>query len=202
MSVPETPNSGNTYVFKVILAGDGAVGKTNLRRRFMGDSFVSEYINTVGADFAYYSEEVEEEEGLTTYKFSIWDLAGQPKFSNVRPVFYAGAMGALLCFDSTRKETFENLNKWLDELIRHTHTEGTPIVIVATKMDIYDPAKHMDFETEVREYIKKVEERLDHRFDVSFVETSSISGLNVKKAFHILRKGIMKWIKSDEMTYN
>lgn len=199
MEKPPT-TSGSTYVFKIILAGDGAVGKTNLRRRFMGDNFQAEYINTVGADFAYYSETVEEDGEISVYKFSIWDLAGQPKFSNVRPVFYAGAFGTLICFDSTREETFENLDKWLDELIRHTHTEGTPVILVSTKMDIYDPEKHMNFDR-VEAYMDHVRERLGGRFDVSFVQTSSISGLNVKHAFHLLRKAIMKWINSNESYY-
>ena len=192
---PPSINRGSTYVFKVILAGEGAVGKTNLRRRFMGDSFTSEYINTVGADFAYYSEDVEEKGELTTYKFSIWDLAGQPKFSNVRPVFYAGAFGALICFDVTREETFLALDKWMDELIRHTHTEGVPVVLVATKMDLYDPDKHMSFDV-VEAYMDKVRERLGNRFDVTFIQTSSVSGLNVRLAFHNLRHSIMKWIDS------
>ncbi|MCH8908847.1 MAG: GTP-binding protein [Candidatus Heimdallarchaeota archaeon] len=190
---PDTKVTGSTYVYKVVLIGDGAVGKTNLRRRYMGEGFVTEYLNTVGADFAYFSEEI----GEDLYKWSIWDLAGQPKFSNVRPVFYAGAFGALVCFDTTRPETFHNLNKWIDELIRHTHTEGTPIVLVATKMDIYNKDEgHLDL-AEVEVYRQQVMERLDGRFDVTYVETSSITGLNVRQAFTNLRESIAKWILTE-----
>lgn len=192
-SPPKTKVTGSTYVYKVVLIGDGAVGKTNLRRRYMGEGFVTEYLNTVGADFAYFSEEI----GEDLYKWSIWDLAGQPKFSNVRPVFYAGAFGALVCFDPTRPETFQNLDKWIDELVRHTHTEGTPIVLVATKMDLYDKAEgHLDLSL-VEDYRKKVQDRLDDRFDVSLVETSSITGLNVRQAFTNLREAIAKWILTE-----
>ena len=192
---PETSVKGSTYVYKVVLIGDGAVGKTNLRRRYMGEGFIAEYLNTVGADFAYFSEQV----GDDLYKWSIWDLAGQPKFSNVRPVFYAGAFGALLCFDSTRNETFKNLDLWVEELIRHTHTEGTPIVLVATKMDIYEEGKegHVDFD-EVLAYKQKLAERLDSRFDVEFIKTSSVTGMNVKEAFANLRKSIAKWVNDEE----
>ncbi|MDH5404189.1 MAG: GTP-binding protein [Candidatus Heimdallarchaeota archaeon] len=189
----EEDDLGSTYVYKVVLIGDGAVGKTNLRRRYMGEGFLTEYVNTVGADFAYFSEEI----GKDLYKWSIWDLAGQPKFSNVRPVFYAGAFGALVCFDPTREETFNNLNRWIDELVRHTHTEGTPIVLVATKMDIYDPEKHMNLER-IEKYKQELIERLDDRFEVTFIETSSITGLNVRQAFANLRQSISKWVNSDD----
>ncbi|MHA2089518.1 MAG: Rab family GTPase [Candidatus Kariarchaeaceae archaeon] len=189
---PDTSAKGHTYVYKVVLIGDGAVGKTNLRRRYMGEGFVTEYLNTVGADFAYFSEEI----GEDLYKWSIWDLAGQPKFSNVRPVFYAGAFGALVCFDTTREDTFENLDKWIDELCRHTHTEGTPIVLVATKMDIYNPDEHMDL-GQVEEYQKQLSDRLGGRFEITYVKTSSVTGMNVRQSFTNLRESIGKWVMSE-----
>lgn len=190
------PVKGHVYVFKVLLIGDGGVGKTNLRRRYMGEHFLAEYMDTVGADFAYFSEEIEEMGEIVTYKWSIWDLAGQPKFSNVRPVFYQGAFGALLCFDITRKETFENLHKWVEELRRHTHTEGVPIVLIATKMDLEDQIQ-ISWE-EVENYRKELIEQLGSRFDVSLVKTSALTNLNVKEAFKVLRGSISKWINEEE----
>jgi len=187
-SPPETSPQGSTFVYKVVIIGEGSVGKTNLRRKYMGEGFLAEYLNTVGADFAYFSDKV----GDDLYKWSIWDLAGQPKFSNVRPVFYAGAFGTLLCFDVTRYETFQKLDAWVDELERHTHTEGTPIVIVACKMDLYDEEQHISFD-EVEAYQKKLEERFDGRFGVTFVKTSALTGMNVQKAFDNLRVAIRDW---------
>ncbi len=188
-SIPRT-SPGRTYVYKVVLIGDGAVGKTSLRRKYMGEGFQVEYLNTVGADFAYYSEKI----GNNIYKWSIWDLAGQPKFENVRPMFYQGALGALVCFDSTRVQTFRNLDKWVDELVRNTYSEGTPIVVVATKMDIYDSNAegHVNFD-EVEEYVKKLQERFKNRFDVGMIKTSALKGTNIKEAFNMLREAIIKW---------
>ncbi len=197
---PDTPTDttpkGSTYVYKVVLIGDGAVGKTNLRRRYMGESFTTEYMSTVGADFAYFNQKIDGNE----YKWSIWDLAGQPKFSNVRPVFYNGAFGALLCFDSTRKETFENLDKWVDELVRHTTSEGTPIVVVACKLDIYDEETHVSFD-EIKEYLEKLTKRFNNRFNISLVKTSAITGLNVQETFENLRLAIGEWV-IEEQTFN
>ncbi len=187
--IPRT-SPGRTFVYKVVLIGDGAVGKTSLRRKYMGEGFQVEYLNTVGADFAYYSEKV----GNDIYKWSIWDLAGQPKFENVRPMFYQGALGALVCFDSTRVETFKNLDKWVDELVRNTYSEGTPIVVVATKMDIYDPNAegHVDF-TEVEKYVEKLRDRFKNRFEVNMIKTSALKGTNIREAFNMLREAIIKW---------
>ncbi|MCY3410807.1 MAG: GTP-binding protein [Candidatus Heimdallarchaeota archaeon] len=140
---------------------------------------------------------MEENGEIATYKWSIWDLAGQPKFSNVRPVFYQGAFGALLCFDVTRLETFENLDKWVDELRRHTHTEGVPIVLIATKMDLYEEGTHIEF-ARVEEYKNSLVEKLGDRFNVSLVKTSAKTGFNVKEAFKELRGSITKWINSQD----
>lgn len=183
-------DEGRTFVYKVVLIGDGAVGKTSLRREYMGEGFKLQYINTVGADFAYYSEKI----GGDLYKWSIWDLAGQPKFQNVRPMFYAGSFGALVCFDSTRRETFDRLDLWIEELVRHTHSEGTPMVIVATKIDIYEENVEdmVDF-AEVEIYLNELRKRFEGRFDIDFIKTSAKEGVNITEAFGMLRKAIIKW---------
>ena len=77
------------YVFKVVLIGDGGVGKSTLRRRFMGETFKAQYIMTIGADFSAKVIEL----GGRRVKFVIWDLAGQPHFREVRADFYRGASG-------------------------------------------------------------------------------------------------------------
>ncbi len=190
MSELNPGSSGRTFVFKIVLIGDGSVGKTSLRREYMGEGFKREYSNTVGADFAYYSETV----GENSFRYSIWDLAGQPKFENVRPMFYAGAFGALVCFDCTRIETFNNLDKWIDELVHHTQSEGTPIVLVATKYDLYEEGKMgmINFD-DVEAYVEKLRQRFDGRFGISWIKTSAKEGVNVTEAFSMLREEIIKW---------
>jgi len=101
-------------VLKVVLIGDGAVGKTSIRNRFMGYGFETSHLMTLGADFSL----KEVNRGDEIWKFQIWDLAGQEMFQQVRARFYQGAMGALLVFDITRKQTFLNITNWLNELYR------------------------------------------------------------------------------------
>ncbi len=193
----EVPQSGikRTFIHKVVLLGDGRVGKTSLRRKYMGEGFQVEYLNTIGADFAYFQERV----GDDNYKWSIWDLAGQPKFENVRPMFYAGTLGTLLCFDTTRVETLNNLDKWVDELVRNTYSEGTPIVVVATKIDIYEEGKegHVKFD-EVEAYVNKLRTRFEGRFDIKMIKTSAKEGINIKKAFDMLRESIIEWRSKED----
>ena len=67
------------YLFKIVLVGEGAVGKTSIRRRYMGEGFRSDFLATMGADFAYLKTKIDNK----TIEWQIWDLAGQPAFRNV-----------------------------------------------------------------------------------------------------------------------
>ncbi|MHA1115558.1 MAG: Rab family GTPase, partial [Candidatus Heimdallarchaeaceae archaeon] len=87
--------TGKKWNFKIVLAGDGAVGKTSIRERYMGKGFTGDYLKTIGADFA--SKKVKVEDNDIT--FQIWDLAGQESYSAVRTTFYKGAIAAWLVFD-------------------------------------------------------------------------------------------------------
>ncbi|MFX0182726.1 MAG: ADP-ribosylation factor-like protein, partial [Candidatus Hodarchaeota archaeon] len=77
------------FIFKVVLIGDGAVGKTSIRRRYMGEGFRADFMATMGADFAYLKTKVDDNE----IEWQIWDLAGQPAFRNVMKAYYRGSMG-------------------------------------------------------------------------------------------------------------
>ena len=104
------------FLMKVCLLGDGAVGKTALRERYLGKEFTSSYLMTIGADFAVQKTLVKDKE----VKFQIWDLAGQERFNSVRSLYYSGSHGALFVFDVTRPESYQNIiNGWLPELKKH-----------------------------------------------------------------------------------
>ena len=76
--------SEKAFLVKIVLAGDGAVGKTTLRRRYLGEGFQASYMMTIGADFAVKRVDI----GGKTITFQIWDLAGQPRFQMVRELYY------------------------------------------------------------------------------------------------------------------
>ena len=100
------------YLFKVVLIGDSAVGKSNLLSRYARNEFNNNSKATIGVEFQTQSMEIEGKE----VKAQIWDTAGQERFRAVTSAYYRGAVGALIVYDISRRQTFENVNRWLDEL--------------------------------------------------------------------------------------
>lgn len=100
------------YLFKVVLIGDSAVGKSNLLSRYARNEFNSNSKATIGVEFQTQSMEIDGKE----VKAQIWDTAGQERFRAVTSAYYRGAVGALIVYDISRRGTFENVSRWLDEL--------------------------------------------------------------------------------------
>ena len=174
-------------LYKICLLGDGGVGKTSLRERFLGKGFQSGYILTIGADFAVQNLPID---GVQ-YKFQIWDLAGQQRFSAVRALYYKGSHGAILVFDQTRIDSLYNLAKWRDELFANVGRE-VPFLVLGNKSDLPGAIE----QNQIDEFINKVQsENKDIPFTVKFLKTSAKSGLNVTEAFEELGLTIKDYIE-------
>ena len=179
------------YLFKITLLGDGAVGKTSLRKRYMGQGFTTQHLMTIGADFAILEKEIEGHK-LT---WQIWDLAGQESFKKVRSMYYKGCFGALLVFDMTRRTSFENLDIWLKELYKHSGRGKVPVIVLANKADLADQREVSPEEAE--EYVAKLQKSVAKEgIEVKYLETSALTGLNVEKAFNMLGDAIMKHLRA------
>ncbi|MFX0098763.1 MAG: GTP-binding protein [Candidatus Hodarchaeota archaeon] len=123
------------YLFKTIVLGDGGAGKTALTVRFSQGYFQESYKLTVGVDFSVKLIELQKPNGTSTkVKLQIWDTGGQERFSFVRPLYYRGAMGALLLFDVTNRESFDHLPNWIEEL--EANADPVPMVLVGNKIDL------------------------------------------------------------------
>lgn len=103
---------GEEYLFKIVVVGDSAVGKSNLLSRFARDEFDHNSKATIGVEFQTQVVEVEGKE----IKAQVWDTAGQERFRAVTSAYYRGAVGALIVYDISRRTTFESIKRWLDEL--------------------------------------------------------------------------------------
>lgn len=103
---------GEEYLFKIVVIGDSAVGKSNLLSRFARDEFDHNSKATIGVEFQTQVVEVDGKE----IKAQVWDTAGQERFRAVTSAYYRGAVGALIVYDISRKTTFESIERWLDEL--------------------------------------------------------------------------------------
>ncbi len=179
---------------KVCLLGDGAVGKTALRERYLGKQFSTGYVMTIGADFAVKKTEINTEEGKKSIKFQIWDLAGQPRFHSVRELYYKGSHGALLIFDITRRDSLTNLNSWIDELYRNSGRGIMPITFLGNKVDLRDEVDDPITQDEALEFIKKVKEEYKIDFEMPYLETSAKTGVNVDESFDILAATIRTYL--------
>ena len=182
------------FIAKVILAGDGAVGKTALRQAFMGVNFDGQYLMTIGADFSVKEVRLNTP-GQDVMKFQIWDLAGQPRFQEVRSVYYSGIVGAVLVYDITRPDSYENTPKWLMEIKKHSRKGAVPVVLLANKIDLKDKVDYVIETSEglaLSSAISKYYWEEEYYHDIPYFETSAKTGVNVEEAFHKLGEIILK----------
>ena len=107
------------------------VGKTSLITRFMYDSFDAAYQATIGIDFLSKTMYLEDR----TIRLQLWDTAGQQRYRAITHAYYKGASGSLIVFDLTRRNTFENVSKWIKEL-RQNAQENMSCILIGTDSNI------------------------------------------------------------------
>lgn len=164
-------------LFKVVLIGDSGVGKSNLLSRFTRNEFNLESKSTIGVEFATRSVQCQGK----TIKAQIWDTAGQERYRAITSAYYRGAVGALLVYDISKYNTFENVEKWLRELRDHAE-QNIVIMLVGNKSDL----RHLRTVNteEARAFAEKN--------DISFMETSALDCTNVEEAFQTILSEIYK----------
>jgi Ras-related protein Rab-11A len=165
------------YLFKVVLIGDSAVGKSNLLSRYARNEFNNNSKATIGVEFQTQSMEIEGKE----VKAQIWDTAGQERFRAVTSAYYRGAVGALIVYDISRRGTFENVGRWLEELKVHSDS-SVVVMLVGNKSDL----------AHVREVTVEEGTALAEQHSMSFIETSALESVNVINAFQTVLREIHK----------
>ena len=175
-----------TALFKVVLMGDGSVGKTSLRRTYMGEGFRAQYMITIGADFAVKKMQLE---GGHDVSIQIWDLAGQEHFKSVRSTFYKGAQGALAVYSTVERTSYDNIKNWLEECWTNA-AKKIPVVLIGNKIDLRPTHSCLSIEQGL-EFVEKLREGFGTFIPIYFVETSAKTGKNVDDAFQKLGKTIL-----------
>lgn len=156
---------------KVIVCGDYQVGKTSLIRRFVDNTFKENYIATIGVDITKKEMKIQED---CTIDFIIWDIGGQiQQMAPYRKRFYNGANAALIVFDKTRRESFEHIQIWLDDLSNELGNSRIPKILVGNKSDLIQDVKVSS--EELRQFAEKK--------GLEFIETSAKTSENVEEAF-------------------
>jgi len=156
------------YLFKIVLVGDSAVGKSNLLSRFAWDEFDMDSKATIGVEFAPKNLEIDGK----VVKAEVWDTAGQERFRAVTSAYYHGAVGALLVYAINARASFDNAQRWLDEL-RTKASEDLQIILVGNKNDLKDQ----------REVTPEEGEAFARKNSVMFIETSALDKFHVEDAF-------------------
>ncbi|KAK3414643.1 hypothetical protein EUGRSUZ_H00498 [Eucalyptus grandis] len=168
-------DSQQEYLFKIVIVGDSAVGKSNLLSRYARGEFDHASKATVGVEFQTQCLEIDGKE----VKAQIWDTAGQERFRAVTSAYYRGAFGALLVYDVTRRSTFDSVSRWLDELNSHSDTTVAKM-LVGNKCDLEN----------IRDVSVEEGKKLAEAEGLFFIETSALDSTNVHKAFEIVIREI------------
>ena len=160
------------WIFKVIVAGSGGVGKTALVERYCTGTFLEDHKMTIGAAFSLKDVTLEDH----NVKMQLWDFAGEERFRMMLESYCLGAVGALICYDITDYATFEALREWI--ILIRKGAGNIPIILVGNK---YDLPNH------------EVEEEVAEQYSVNTqcignVFCSSKSGVNVEETFTSLSK--------------
>lgn len=160
--------SGYAYLFKYIIIGDSAVGKSCLLLQFTDKRFQPVHDLTIGVEFGARMISIDGKQ----IKLQIWDTAGQESFRSITRSYYRGAAGALLVYDITRRDTFNHLTTWLDDARQHSNSNMV-IMLIGNKTD--QDSKRAVTRDEGEQFAK------DH--GLIFMETSAKTSTNVEEAF-------------------
>ncbi|OAD61834.1 Ras-related protein Rab-9A [Eufriesea mexicana] len=167
-------NSQRSTLLKVVILGDGGVGKSCLMNRFVSNHFDEHSFHTIGVEFLNKDIEINGE----AYTLQIWDTAGQERFKTLRTPFYRGSDICLLTYAVDDITSFKNLALWRSEFLYYADVqEGStfPFIIVGNKVDVPDSEKQVSTE-EAQAWCAK-------NGDPPLVETSAKDATNVEAAF-------------------
>lgn len=165
------PIKNNNY--KTVILGDSSVGKSSIGMKFTTGDFNSFQEPTIGAAFLKGSIDLDD----NNYTFEIWDTAGQERYHCLAPMYYRGAVFAIVVYDITSYDSFKNAKLWINEVL--IKGDAKVIILVGNKMDLDDRRKVE--KSEALEYANSN--------NLLFAETSAKSGENIEDIFiRIIKK--------------
>ena len=161
-------------LYKILLLGDVAVGKSCLLLRYCENSFQESHLSTIGLDFRLKTISLENNRKII---IQIWDTAGEDRFRAITKNYYKGAHGIILIYDITKRKTFDNVTNWINQ-IKEEVSDKVTIILVGNKID---DEEHRDVKTEEGEQLAK-------ELGLMFFECSAKSGINIDSTFNELVK--------------
>jgi Ras-related protein Rab-23 len=166
---------------KIIVVGNGVVGKTSMTQRFAKNIFTNDYKKTLGVDFLMkkkYIKVIDKE-----VEFMIWDTAGQEYYDAITRRYYKGASGAVIVFSITDRDSFIAVKKWRDKV--KAECDEIPMLLVQNKIDLTDQAVVTD--KEARDLASELGLNL---YRVSVKDNTMVSEVFENLAIDFFKKGI------------
>ncbi|KAJ7371852.1 Ras- protein Rab-9B [Desmophyllum pertusum] len=165
--------SNKSTFLKVVLLGDGGVGKSSLMNRFVSGKFDSQSFHTIGVEFLNKDVNVEGQ----SYTLQIWDTAGQERFKSLRTPFYRGSDLCLLVFAVDDVQSFKNLAMWRKEFLYYADVrekDNFPFILLGNKVDVNERVVSQE---EAHHFCREIG-------GVPYYETSAKDSTNVDNAFN------------------
>ncbi|KAJ6249365.1 dystroglycan-related [Anaeramoeba flamelloides] len=165
----------NNKMYKIIIVGDSGVGKSSILVRYLHDEFQTDYDVTIGVEFGSLPLEIMDQ----TILLQIWDTAGQESFRSIIRPYYRRAVGALIVFDITQRESFNSLVSWLED-VRLNASNNVEITLIGNKADLSND----------RAVSYEEGEKFAKEHGLEYYETSANTSKNIEKIFEEIAKSI------------
>ena len=164
----ENDDKNYDYLFKYIIIGDSAVGKTNLLLKFTKNKFIDSHQLTLAVEFGAKDVKIKNK----IYRIQIWDTAGSERFRSITRSYYNNSVCAIVVYDIANKKSFENVSSWIEE-VKDNSLKVITIILVGNKIDLIKERE--DSTEEGKEFADKN--------NITFFETSAKTGKNVDDVF-------------------
>ncbi|KAI3719567.1 hypothetical protein L6452_20469 [Arctium lappa] len=175
------------YVYKVVVIGDTAVGKTQVLSRFTRNEFCFDSKSTIGVEFQTRTLTIHSK----IIKAQIWDTAGQERYRAVTSAYYRGALGAMVVYDITKRQSFDHVARWVEELRAHADN-SIVIALIGNKADL----------EEKRAVPSEDAVEFAENQGLYFFETSALTGDNVEAAFFKLLEEIFSVVSKKTLDHD
>jgi len=166
------------FLSKILVIGDGAVGKSCIIRRYVDNEFESTHLQTVGLDFKLKNIQLDDGNSL---KAQIWDTAGQERFHSITRNYFKNAHGIILIYDVTLIESFHNVKNWIKQ-IKKEASDKVSIILVGNKIDMENK----------RAVSNEEGEKIADENGLKFFECSAKTGENIEQIFKEVAKKILE----------
>lgn len=168
-SVISTSDKHTCEYIKIILIGNGSVGKTCIGMRYANNMFSTSYIATIGVDFQVKNVKHDGKD----VKLQIWDCAGQSRFKSITKSYYRGAHVIILVYDITDTKSFEAVTDWIDA-IKNNADEYVQKILIGNKTDLGKGKRVVTYE---------MGKNLAEKLKIPFFECSAKTGYQINEIF-------------------